>query len=782
MDGLVADIRYAVRSLWKTKGSTAIALMMLAGGITLVTAAFTVVNLFVTKPLPFPEPTTLVWLNSYDNVKHAYAAASLDDVDYWRQARSLSSVGASRLRQFSLSGAAARGAEVTPGFFETLAIEPMHGRLFVTDDFRSDSARVVVLGEKVWEKSFGADPGIVSREILLDGETFLVVGVLPRIFRSQYAGFELWTPLGMSPEHRSEQSLNAIGRMRSGVTLATCQAEMQVLSERLARSDPGSPSGWETRIGLMAGMMSDAVISYSVLLAIVVLVLLVVCANLAGLQLARAAAGQKEVAVRFALGATRLRVIRQVLVEGALVGLTSGVLAFLFTAWVRQILLGTVPQLKELEIDLRIFGFALIVSVLSGLVFGLAPALVLSRTRLSEVMKAGSPGGGGSHSRLRSILVVGEIAAAVTLLAGVGLLIRSFVSFQQADPGFSVNNLLTASVSLPDSRYADGASRTRFYREALMRVEQLPGVVAAAATSDLPLTGGVKTLRVRGQGAKEFQSVGGRVQTISPGYLGVIGVPVYQGRAFSEEDGAGGFPVAIVNRKLSETLWSRDTATGKYLELEGQKPMLVVGVVDNAKQDLTSPAFAEVMIPYAQAPALTMSLVIRTAGDPESSSIISGLRGEVRKMDSLLAVASIQSMEDIVDGYFPLAIIMGIASFASIALALAALGLYGVISHLVALRSREIGIRMALGATRMGISKLILRDGLRLAAIGLSLGLACGIALARLLSGFLFGVPRFDPAILSCIGLLALLVSLLALVVPANRAGKLEPVRILRGE
>lgn len=782
MDSLLSDIRYAARSLWKIKGSTAIALMMLSGGITLVTAAFAVVNLFVTKPLPFPEPTSLIWLTPYDGASHSYAAASLEDIEYWRQAKSLDSVGASRLRQFSLSGTPARGAEVTAGLFETLGIEPIHGRLFVTEDFRPDSTRVVVLGEKSWEKSFGADPGIVGREILLEGETFVVVGVLPRIFRSQYASYELWTPLRMAPEHRSERSLTAIGRMKKGVLLAGCQAEMQVLSGRLAASDPGSHSGWETRVGLMAGMMSGALTLYSVLLAIVILVLLVVCANLAGLQLARAAACQKDIAVRFALGATRLRVVRQVLVEAALVGVTSGVLAFLLTAWVRQILLGTVPQLRELELDLRIFGFALVVSALSGLLFGLAPALVLSRTRLSEVMKAGSPGGGGSRSRLRSILVVGEIAAAVTLLAGVGLLIRSFVSFQQADPGFSVNNLLTASVSLPDSRYRDGASRTRFYREVLMRVEQLPGVTAAGATSELPLTGGIKTLRLRGQGAKEFQSVGGRVQMISPGYLSVIGVPVYQGRALSEEDGAGGFPVAIVNRKLSDTLWSGETAPGKYLEIEGQKPMLIVGVVDNAKQDLTSPAFAEVMIPYAQAPPSMMSLVVRTAGDPESGSIISGLRDEVRKMDSLLAVASIQSMEDIIDGYFPLAVVLGIASFAAVALALAALGLYGVISHVVALRSREIGIRMALGATRMGISRLILQDGLRLAVIGLSLGLVCGIALGRLLSGFLFGVPRFDPAILSSIATLALLVSLLALLIPANRAGKLEPVRILRGE
>ncbi len=781
MYGFFADVRYAVRALLKTKASTTIALLMLSGGITLVTAAFTVVNLLVTKPLPFPEPASLVWLSSYDNVRHTYTEASIEDVEYWRRADSLSSVGALRARQFSLSGAPARGAEVTPGLLETLALEPIHGRLLASADFSADSARVAVLSEKFWEKSFGSDPGIIGQEILLDGQTFLVVGVLPRIFRSYYSGYEVWAPLRVSPDHYADRSLQAIGRMKTGVTIAACQAEMQVLSERLARSDPGSHSGWETRIGLMAGMMSDAVSAYSILLAIVVLVLLVVCANLAGLQLARAAANQKEIAVRFALGATRLRVIRQVLVEGALVGVTSGLLALVFTAWVRQILLGTIPELKELTIDARIFAFSLIVSVLSGVLFGLAPALVLSRTRLSEVMKSASSGSIGSHSRLRRVLAVAEVAVAVTLLAGVGLLVRSFLSVQHVDPGFSVKNLLTASLSLPESRYADGARRTRFYREMIPRIAALPGVKAAAATSDLPIAGGIKALRVRTGAGGEFQSVRGRVQTITPGYLQVLQISVRQGREFSEQDGSIALPVAMINRKLSETLWT-DSAVGKYVEVEGGKPMLIVGVVDDVNQDLTSPAFAEILIPYAQAPATAMSLIIRTSGDPKSSTLISGLRSEVAKADSLLAVASIQSMEDIVSGYFPVVLIVGVGAFAIITLILSALGLYGVISHLVALRSREIGIRMALGATRVGISGLILRDGARVAAIGLALGLGCGIALARLLSGFLFGVPPFDPAVLASVTVLALVVSLLALVVPANRAGKLKPIRILRAD
>jgi predicted permease len=781
MYGLTGDLRCAVRALLKTPGFTAIALGMLSCGIALNTAAFTAVNTLIKSPVPFPDPEQLMWVGGQDTGRHEPTGLSCVDVErLGHGVTSFRSIGGLQSCDFSLKGEALAGARISAGLLPALGLSPLYGRFFSESEYQGEGPGVVVIGERLWESRFGRDPGVLRRTIELNGQSFTVVGILPRIFRSYYASYDVWTPLVPTAQERELRSLQGLARMKPGVSEDRCRAEVQMFSERLGHEYPQTNAEWTARISSVAGAMAHVLGGYVVLLIVLALVLVVICANLAGLQLARAALRQKDVVVRLALGASRWRVMRHLLCEGVILSLISGTLGVLLTIWVRRVIIATVPHLRELVIDEWALGFTLVVTILTGLVFGLIPALTVSRADLQLALKTGSLNAVASQKRVRGFLVVGEIAIAVALLACAGVLVRSFSSLHGVNPGFDYRNLLTARVSLPETRYGEPATRVRFVRDFLERADRSSGVLSSAATADLPLSGGVKTLKLRVEGETAFRSMGGRSNVISPSYLKALAVPLVEGRGFTEADTSDSGPVVLVNRKLAETLWPARSAVGRQLELEGQRPVTIVGVIENVNQDLTFPVFPEVLLPHSQNPRAVMQFLVRTRSD--TGSVIPALRQELSRIDPALGLAGLQSMEDIITGYFPPAIIIGLGAFAGITLLLASLGLYGVVSHLVALRRQEIGIRIALGAPKSHVIRLILGDGARLIAIGTGIGLVAAGGVGRLLSSVLFGVPPFDAPLFGFVALLVVVVSIAAAFVPTLRATRLEPVLVLRAE
>ncbi len=782
MYGLAGDLRCAIRSLLKTPGFTAVALGMLSCGIALNTAAFTVVNTLVKSPVPFPQPEQLVWIGGVDNDKHEPTGLSYVDVEHFAQGvTSFKSIGGLRSHDFSVKGEAVSGAMVTSGLIPTLGLSPLHGRFFSESEYRGEGPRVVVIGEKLWETRFARDPGIVGRDIELDGQSCTVVGVLPRIFRSYYARYDAWSPLVPSADEREMRSLEGLARLKPGVSEDQSRAEMQMVSKRLAREYPQTNAQWKASMSSVAGVMAHVLTRYLILLVIVGLVLVVICANLAGLQLARATGRQKDVVVRLALGASRWRVVRHLLSEGMVLSLISGILGVTLTIWVRNVLIASVPQLRELAIDERALGFTLIVTLFTGLVFGLVPALTASRADLQQALKAASPGAVASQKRVRGILVIAEITVAVAFLACAGVLVRSFASLHGVNPGFEYQNLLAARISLPEARYSEPDKKVRFIREFLDRADKTPGVVSSAATADLPLSGGVTALRLRPEGEAGFRSMGGRSTVISSSYLKVLDVALVEGRGFTEADTPDSARVALVNRKLAQTLWPGRSAVGRQLELEGQKPVMIVGVITDVNQDLTSPVFPEILLSYNQNPRPAMQFLFRTRGET-ADNVIPALKQELSNIDPALGLAGVQSMDEIITGYFPPVLFIGMGIFAGITLLLASLGLYGVISHLVTQRTQEIGIRIALGAPKSHIVQLILHDGARLIAIGTGIGLVFAVVIGRLLSSALFGVRPYDAPLFGLVALLVIAVSITAAFIPTLRATRLQPVRVLRAE
>jgi len=777
MQNLFRDLRLAFRTLCKTPGFTAIALAMLCTGIAINTAGFTVVNTLLHKPLPFPDPQQLVVLLEYDTVKHEQTAVSHDAYVEWRrEAGSFQSMGAVRPRDFSLGGEPMRGAEASSGLLGTLGLKPILGRFPLAEEEQS-AANVAVISEGLWRDRFASDPGIVGRKLALDGGSYEIVGVLPRINRYYYAGYQVWVPLHVSPKERAERFLQIVGRLRPDVSLGQAQAEMDVIAKRRAtEGNQGSATAIQVRS--MADGMLHVLPGYLILLAILGLVLLVICANLAGLQLARAAKRQKEVAIRVALGATRGRVLRHLMGEGFLLSLSGGAASLMFLVWLKRLLIAAVPQLAEIDFDWNVILFNLLISALTGVAFGLAPALAVSKMAVSDVLKGISAGTLMSQKRIRGVLAVGEIAVAVILLAGVGVLIRSFVSLHHVNTGFETRNLLTFHLTIPDSRYPAAEQKVRFLRESLVQVSQIPGARAVAAASQLPLSGSISKLRVREPGSGEFQLVTGRRSVVTPSYLTTLGTPLLEGRDFTEMDGPNQSRVAIVNQKMASLLWPGASAVNRHLEVEGQSVLTVVGIIQDVNQDLMKQAFPEILVPDRQEPMPHMSFLVRTSDDPEA--LITEVRRRIAAIDATVAVSGTQSVEEIIEGYFPRVLIFGIAGFAAVTLLLASIGLYGVISHLVGLRIQEIGIRLALGATKADIARLVMRSGFRLTVFGTAIGLGLSLVVGYLLSLALFGVRSFDPLVLGGVAVVVAIVSTLALSAPALRASRLSPIQVLR--
>jgi putative ABC transport system permease protein len=810
MRTLWQDLRYGARMLLKNPGLTAVASLSLALGIGANTAIFSVINTVLLKSLPYSEPdrVALVWGNLPAENKHR-SQVSATDVDDWRHQNMVFedvTTYASWSATLLNSGEPERiqGMQVGDGYFSIMRGTPLLGRVFLSEEQEDGKDMVIVLGYGLWQRRFGGDPDIVGRKVNLGGKPYTIVGVMPADFRSLPSSLvgipgQFYRPVAEPHDEgaRSARHLRSIARLKPGATLGQAQSEMNVIASRLEQEHATSNKGYGVRLVTLpedtVGGLRPTLLT---LFGAVVFVLLIACANVGNLLLARATARQKEIAIRAALGAGRVRLVRQLLTESVLLALLGGAMGLLLALWAVSLIetLGShvMPSFSGIKVDPRVLGFTAVISMLTSVIFGLAPALHGSKPDLNETLKDGgrSSGASASSNRLRGTLVVSEMALALVLLICAGLLIRSVMRLHDVDPGFNQSHLLTMNVPLPESRYPKRDSWIAFYRQAVNRIETLPGVQAAGFTSVLPFSDNFdgRSLAVEDHPVPRGEEISVDLYVITPAYLQTMSIPLREGRAVTEQDTENATLVALINETMAGELWPHESPLGKRIKFPGfeenaQPWRTIVGVMSNVKQyGLDKEARMQIYLPEAQYPNSGMTLVVRTKVDP--SNLIASVRSEIHAVDQELAVDSIATMEQLLADSislqrFSLLLLM---IFAGIALALAGVGIYGVISFTVTQRTREIGVRMALGAASSDILKLVVRQSIGLSLIGIGIGLCASLGLTRLLAALLFGVSPTDPVTFTVISLLLMGVALAASFIPARRAMRVDPMNALRCE
>src|SRR5262245_4178853 len=816
MQTLWQDLRYGARMLLKKPGFTLIAVITLALGIGANTAIFSVVNAVLLRPLPYAEPERMValWESNKQRSVDRNAISYPNFFDWRAQSKSFERMASYYTNNMALTGVAApvnlRSAVVSPDLFATLGVRPQLGRWFVGEE-EKPGIRAAIISHGLWERQFGGDPNVIGRAMTLNGKQFNVVGVMPAGFQFPIEAepVEVWVTSSIDGEktdpnepaqneQRGAHFLQAVGRLNPGVTLERAQAEMNVIGANLEKQYPDS----NTRRGVsLIPYHNDLVHDYSealwLILGAVGCVLLIACANVANLLLARATARYKEIAVRAALGANRRRVIRQLLTESLLLGLGGGLLGLLLAWWGTAALIRLIPEdvprLAEINIDRWVFGFTLLISLVTGVVFGLAPALQASKVELTEAMKEGSRGvgAGAGRGRLRGALVVAEIAIALVVLIGAGLLLQTFRRLQQVDLGFDIHNILTAAVELPDARYPKPEQAAAFYQTLLDRVKALPGVEAVSAIVPQPLSGDSMMISfdIEGRNIPKGERPSSHFRSISLHYFSVMKIPLLAGRAFTERDDAHSPGVVIVNETFAKRHFPNESPIGKHVKpgiaLEGEPVWReIVGVVKDVKhrQSLGRDYEPEYYLPHAQMPINSMNLVVRATNDPRS--LAGGIQREVQSLDRDIPVFRIKTLEQ----YLGVAVAQPkfnallLSLFAGLALLLTAIGLYGVMAYSVVQRAQEIGIRIALGAQTGDVLRMVLRQGLKFTGLGLGIGVATAYALTRYMQSLLFGVSAADPLTFAAIALLLIAVALVACWMPARRATKVDPMVALRTE
>jgi putative ABC transport system permease protein len=798
---LTQDCKYGLRTMRRAPGFTAVVILTLALGIGANTAIFSIVNAVLLRPLSYRDPARLVTV-LHDGWKPVAPANFLD----WReQSRSFESVAAAQVWNLTMTGQdrpeQLNVLQTSAEIFHVLGVDAALGRTYSAGEDRPGREHVVVLSHRLWQRRFGGDRRVVGREVTLDGEPYTVIGVMPPDF--QFAPFwathaEAWLPLnlGRRVSDRRGQSLRVFARLKDGVTREQAQAEMEAINRRLEEQYPRTNEGLTVAVDpLHEKVVGKSRPALLVILGAVGFVLLIACANVANLMLAKAAARQREIAVRLALGAGRWRVVRQLLTESLLLSLAGGGAGLLLAFWCNTALASygpdTLPRIQTVGLDARVLVFTLGLSVLVGLLFGLAPALRATKTELTESLKDRARGStpGRRHERVRQLLVVGEIALSLVLLVGGGLMMRSFLRLTSVDPGFDPRGVLTVTVPLAGPRYSTDEQRASFFQQLTTRVSSLQGVKSASAINHLPLGGDVWSFSFTPEGrpappSSEQPSAVYRVAR--PDYFRTMGAALLKGRDFTERDVATSPGVVIVNEALARQQWPGEEPLGKRITVGGGgiNPREVVGVVKDVKQgEWSAEPKPEVYLPHSQAAApRSMALVLRASSDP--SMIEPEVRREVWAIDRDLPVSQVTGMEEVVAdsvGQQRFNTLL-IGAFAAAALILAAAGVYGVMSYAVAERTHEIGVRMALGARGRDVLGMVIGQGLVLTLCGLALGLAGALALARVMTSVLYEVSPTDPLVFGGVVGALTLSALAACYVPARRATKVDPMLALRHE
>jgi predicted permease len=820
LETLLADVRFGARMLRKNPGFTLIAVLTLALGIGASTAVFSVVNTILLKPLPYPHAERILvpWHVPPGGAYLGFSKTPWGRVDsefVFQESKTFESLSAFKTDSFNLTGSGdplrLDGLRASAGFFPTMGISPVLGRPFNAEEDQPGHDHEVILSGAVWRDVFGSDPNIVGRAIEMNGEPYTVIGVMPLGFvfpraEEMPSNFnmpresQLWVPLALPPGPlipAEPQELAVIGRVKSGVTIEQAQAEMNVLAGHLDRQYPRGKGGFESRvIPLSQQVAGDTRRPLLLILGAVGVVLLIACSNVASLLLARTLGRSREFTLRAALGAGRIRLVRQLLTESVLLASVGGVVGFLLAFagiyFVKMFGPPDIPRLHNVSLDVSVFSFTLGITFATGILFGLAPAFGATRRNLVEALKEGGQrAGSNAGARLRKTFIVSEVALALVLVIAAGLLTQTFFRLLAVDPGFRAARVLTFEVTLPGAKYTDQQHIVAVYQRALASLRALPGANAAGVVETLPMGGATDSTAIRFSNTPlpaGKKSPLANYTMASPGFFAAAGTPILRGREFLDTDAANSTPVVIINSAMAKEFWPGEDPVGKQVAPGSPLYPLetIVGVVADVKHiSLREEPSPEMYVPYTQKvwpSLLTMDVVLRTSVDP--ASMASSVREAIHSVDSDLPLAKIATLKTVVDDSMTQQrfSVLLLGSFGAIALLLASIGMYGVISYSVMQRTQEIGIRMALGAKRGRVLAMVLGQGARLGALGIAIGLVTALALTRLMAGFLYGVRATDPLTFLGVSLLLLAVALVACWIPARRAMRVDPMIALRYE
>jgi len=802
IDTLLQDLRYALRTLAKSPGFTLIVVLTLALGIGANTAIFSVVNGVLLTPLPYRDPSRLVVVWESKGTSNRNVVNPANYMDWHDRATSFSGLELLSWTGLTFTGDQAeevQGRAVTPDFFVVVGATPLLGRTFNAEESRPNSPRVIVLSDALWRRRFGADPTIVGRAVPVAGGTARVVGVMPSSFRPMPLGHEeYWEPMALdwSNRARAGRYAMALGRLKDGVTVERAQTEMSRIAHQLELDDPAFDTGWgATVVPLMEQVVGGSRRTILIVLGAVSLVLLIACANVANLMLARAASRERELAVRAALGAARWRLVRQALVESVILALAGGAAGALLASWGVHLLVRAappeVPRIADIRLDLTVLAVTALVSMAAGVLFGLPAALSRSGAAIQDLHAATTRTTAGvPAARLRGALVIAQMSLAIVLLVGAGLLVRSLRQLIAVDPGFDPADISAMTITQPRPTYSDSLRRVAFYQRLLERVRNMPGVRSAGMISWLPMTPGnaVTSLTVVGRPKPApGEAPTAAIRLVDPGYFDAMRIPLKRGRSLATTDRIGSAPVAVISDAMAHKLWPDEDPIGQHVKVEWWHPTAsveIVGVVTDSRHDGLDAAFEPTLFyPFAQeSQQSSMSLVLRSTLPP--ATLTRMVRAAVSEMDKGVPVADAVTMyhhvaETMADRRYPAFVL---SLFAALAITLAAVGIYGVLSYTVGQRTREIGVRVALGARPADVLRTVLGGGLRLTLIGVALGgMAAGLA-AGALGKLLYGVHPVDPLTFAIVPLVLVGVALLAMAAPARRAARVDPMVALRYE